>query len=435
VKNTKLTIAATGDSFITRRLPSYSTEWFNDISELLNNSDVKFTNLEVTTHHTEGYPSAVSGGTWAMASPDVLQDLKEYGFNLYAWANNHSMDYSNGGLLATKKHLNANGLVHSGVGSNLHEASKPNYLETPSGRVALISATSTFHESWRAGEQRPDMVGRPGVNPLRFETTYFVTEANMKELKNIAVNTNINADHNLAVKEGFEVDKDDEFLFGSHHFKVTESQYKETTPFSLDMERLEKSISEAKRQADIALVSIHSHEMRGEDKTEPAQFLEIASRNCIDAGADAIIGHGPHILRGIEIYKRKPIFYSLGNFIFQNESVSTLPSDFYKKYNLNPNHNVADALDIRSDYNTKGLGVNQHVWESVIAEWDINKDNEYISIRLYPIELGFGMKRYEIGWPKLSQENSHNILERLQQLSTPYGTNIEIQDGIGTIYF
>ncbi|MDY0395505.1 CapA family protein [Virgibacillus halophilus] len=196
------------------------------------------------------------------------------------------------------------------------------------------------------------------------------------------------------------------------------------------MRRLEKAIHEARRQADVVMVSIHSHEMKGENKALPAQFIEIAARNCIDAGADAVIGHGPHILRGIEVYRGKPIFYSLGNFIFHNETVTTLPADFYEKYGLDSRHNVADALDKRSDNNTKGLGVNPLVWESVIAKWNM-KENNVASISLHPIELGFGLPRYSRGWPTLS--GNQHILEKLQKLSQPYGTNIKIEKGIGVI--
>src|SRR5699024_9835391 len=123
---------------------------------------VRFTNLEMTTHHMEGVPGAASGGTWAMASPHVLKDLKGYGFNVIGWANNHTLDYLYGGLNATERYLNDYGFVHAGAGKNLAAASEPSYLETPAGRVALISATSSFHETWVAGEQRRDMVGRPG---------------------------------------------------------------------------------------------------------------------------------------------------------------------------------------------------------------------------------------------------------------------------------
>ncbi len=48
-------------------------------------------------------------------------------------------------------------------------------------------------------------------------------------------------------------------------------------------------------------------------------FLETFSRRCVDAGADAVIGHGPHELRGIEIYHGAPIFYSLGNFLLRQK--------------------------------------------------------------------------------------------------------------------
>ncbi|ALX47742.1 CapA family protein [Lentibacillus amyloliquefaciens] len=427
----KMTFFATGDSFITRRLPSTASESFRQLSGLIQSADVRFNNLETTTHVLEGYPSAFSGGTWAMSPPDVLQDIRDYGFNLLAWANNHTMDYSYGGLLATKRYLNQYGFVHAGAGEDLAEASAPRYLETPPGRVALISVTSTFHESWRAGSQRPDMHGRPGVNPLRYDTTFYVSRQELDQLKAIAENTMINAERNLSIKEGFETDNsDDSFVFGGHYFTEGSTTEKVTTPKEADMRRLERSIDEARRQADVVMVSIHSHEMEGEDKAVPPQFLKEASRKCIDGGADAVMGHGPHVLRGIEIYQNKPIFYSLGNFIFQNDTVEALPADFYDKYGLSSEANVADALDARSGNNTKGLGVNKHVWESVVAVWEMD-NGQITDIKLYPIELGFDLPRYERGWPVLSK--SESPLEQLQHLSKPFGTDITIQDGVGIV--
>ncbi len=425
----KLSLVATGDSFITRRL--VKNEKFNDLASIIQAGDVRFTNLEITCHRFEGYPSAISGGTWAIAPPEVLGDLKDYGFNILNWATNHTMDYLYGGLEATKKYIEEFGFVHAGVGEHLKEASSPKYLETASGRIALIAVTSTFADFWIAGEQRPDMKGRPGVNPLRVEKTFIVKEERLEQLKSIARLTNINAEHNLAVKEGFVNSHDDKtFVFGEYRFVAGGEEGMKTDPVQEDMNRVKNAISEAKRQADYVLVSIHSHEMAGDDKSKPAQFLETFSRNCIDAGAHAVIGHGPHILRGIEIYKNRPIFYSLGNFIFQNETVSSLPADFYFKYDLNHEHNVADALDKRTNNNTKGLGVNPYVWESVIATWTM-EDEELRELTLYPIELGFGLPRYSRGWPELSQKTS--ILEHLQNLSAPYGTRIEIEGSVGKI--
>lgn len=304
-------------------------------------------------------------------------------------------------------------------------------MDSPSGRVALIAVTSTFHDSWIAGEQRPDMEGRPGVNPLRYQSTYTVTKEQLAQLKEVADQTFINADHNLAVKEGFEVASDERNLkFGGFDFTVGSTPGKTTSPNEADMNRVIRSIEEAKRQADYVLVSVHCHEMEGEEKNQAPAFLKEFSRKCIDVGAHAIIGHGPHILRGIEIYKGMPIFYSLGNFIFQNDTVTHLPHDFYAKYDLNFDHNVADALDKRSDNGKKGLGVNPDVWESVIPYWKM-KNGKLKEIELYPIDLGYGLPRYRRGWPKIADTNS--ALESLQKLSEPFGTKIEIKNNIGMI--
>ena len=426
-----LTFMATGDSFITRRLPA-NNEGFRQLSSLIQKADVRLTNLEVTVHNFEGYPSAVSGGTWAIAPPAVLEDLKFFGFNLISWANNHTLDYLHGGLEATERYLNEYGFVHAGVGKNLAQASAPRYLECEDGRVALIAATSTFHDDWVAGDQRPDTIGRPGINPLRFHTTYTVSHERLRQLKSIAEVCEINAERELAIKEGFTVETTDDsvFTFGEYQFVAGEREGKTTRCHERDVNRIARAISEARRQADYVIVSIHSHEMEGLDKAQPAQFLKDFAHLCIDFGADAVVGHGPHILRGIEVYKERPIFYSLGNFIFQNETVSVLPADFYEQYGLDHTHNVADAYDKRSNGGTKGLGVNRLVWESVMAYWEV-RGGELQAIHLYPIELGYRLPRYRRGWPVLSRDVQ--ILERLRELSAVYGVDIEITDGVGRI--
>jgi poly-gamma-glutamate synthesis protein (capsule biosynthesis protein) len=426
-----MTFIGAGDCFITRRLPSPSDRSFQDLKKIIMQGEFRFSNLEVTTHNFEGFPSAVSGGTWAIADPDVLHDVRNYGFNTLAWANNHTLDYSYGGLAATRTNIDKYGFVHAGVGKNLADASAPGYVDCPSGRVALIATTSTFNETWAAGEQRPDADGRPGVNPLSFKSEYIVSSEQLEQLKAIADHTGINADHNLAIKEGFiPPSNENSFTFGRHEFKAGFTQGLKTTPHKRDMDRIIKAIAEAKRQADYVVVSIHTHEMKGEDKSKPADFVTEFSRKCIDHGAHAIIGHGPHILRGIEIYNQRPIFYSLGNFVFQNETVVKLPHDFYEKYKMDFESTVADAFDKRSDNGKKGLGVNPDVWESIIPFWSM-KNGKLEEIILYPIELGFGFPRYRKGWPKLSE--NPNVLKKLKALSSQYGTNIEIINNLGYI--
>ena len=91
-----LRVVATGDMFITRRIAEDGYEGFEELSDCIKEHDVKFSNLEMTFHNQEGYPAAVSGGTWAMMEPEALDDVKRFGFNLFNTANNHSGDYGSG---------------------------------------------------------------------------------------------------------------------------------------------------------------------------------------------------------------------------------------------------------------------------------------------------------------------------------------------------
>jgi poly-gamma-glutamate synthesis protein (capsule biosynthesis protein) len=426
----KLNFAATGDSFITRRLPSSDTS-AAEIAALIGRCDVRFTNFEMVTPNGEGFPAAQSGGTWAMADPKVISDLHQYGFNLIAWANNHTMDYSYGGVQATKRFLDEYGFVHAGVGNNLAEASEVKYVESEGGRVALIAATSTFHESWLAGDQRPDMRGRPGVNPLRYVATYRVNAEKMAMLRDIAKVTNINATRELSIKEGFAAAAPvGSFVLGGLRFEESEEEGEHTRPHEGDLQRILQRVREAKSQADVVLISVHSHEMRAGNKDQPAEFLQTFAHRCIDEGAHAVIGHGPHILRGIEIYQGCPIFYSLGNFIFQNETVTHLPTDFYEKYGLGHTHSVAEGYDTRSANGTIGLAMNEDVWRSVIATWTM-ENGRMESITLHPIDMGFGRPRYEMGLPKLTDDTA--ILMQMQELSRPFGTKITIVGSVGRI--
>lgn len=422
----KVTFAATGDSLITRHLPAQ--EDAARVAAVINQADVRFTNLEVLLRRNhEGFPSAQSGGTWITAPPEVLTDLCAYGFNLVAWANNHTLDYSYGGLAATEEALNRAGLVHAGAGANLIEASAARYLECPQARVALLAATASFHESWPAGNPLGNIPGRPGINPLRVSRVHRVSPQRLAELRSIAKATAINDTRDLSIREGFTpADKEGVFRFGEHLFRATAENEEEgidTAPHAGDLQRMIEGIREAKRQADSVIVSIHAHEMRDNHKDLPAAFLTHFAHACIDAGASAIIGHGPHILRGVEIYKLRPIFYSLGNFIFQNETVAAVPADFYEKYGYATSIAMTESFDIRSQNGKRGLAANPKAWSSVIAKWTI-EDDKLADLTLHPISLGFGLPRYRAGWPILSDDLA--LLENIAKLSREYGTEFTI---------
>ncbi|PEP63510.1 CapA family protein [Bacillus pseudomycoides] len=427
----KLSFIATGDSFITRKLPN-ENEGFKTLSTLIKKADIRLTNLEVTIHNNEATPSAQSGGTWAMAPSNVLEDLKKYGFNLVSWANNHTLDYLYDGLECTKKYLEHYNFVHAGAGMNLAEADEPKYLETFNGRVALISVCSTFKPFNIAGDQRRDMKGRPGINPLRYDTIHTLSSEKILFLKEIANSLKINSVYELGVKQGVLNPLPQNMCLFSPFLKFKEDIEEKiiTEPHKKDMERILKRISEAKRQADYVIVSMHGHEMKEDDKEQPADFLKIFAHKCIDGGADAIVGHGPHVLRGIEIYQNKPIFYSLGDFIFQNDTPSHFPQDFFERYGMGFDDNVADVLDKRSYNGLKGLGTVKEAYESVLPFWKVENGN-LVELSLYPIELGFELPRYRSGWPRIT--DNENILKRLKELSKPFETEIIIENGIGKV--
>ena len=91
-----------------------------------------------------------------------------------------------------------------------------------------------------------------------------------------------------------------------------------------DPTKLLEEIQAAKQQCDYVVVYVH---WGIERNTEPEEYQKSLARQYIDAGADAVIGAHPHVLQGIEYYQGKPIFYSLGNFIFANRTYETMMAE------------------------------------------------------------------------------------------------------------
>ena len=175
------------------------------------------------------------------------------------------------------------------------------------------------------------------------------------------------------------------------------------------------------------IATIHAHEGNTalqpyllEDQTP--DFLVKLAHDSIDNGADVFVGHGPHVVRGIEIYKGKPIFYDLGEFFREwdwgcdcdpSPSAAVTPAERYLKWGLS------------------ALPVN---YESAIAlsKYDKGKLQEVV---LYPLETGFDGPIAERGIPRTaSPEAAQRILQRLQKLSDPFGTKISIEGNLGVIH-
>jgi poly-gamma-glutamate capsule biosynthesis protein CapA/YwtB (metallophosphatase superfamily) len=155
----------------------------------------------------------------------------------------------------------------------------------------------------------------------------------------------------------------------------------------------------------------------------------------IDAGADVVTASGPHVLRGIEIYKDKPIFYGLANFIFENETLLRQPPENYEPLGmtLESGAGVGDFNERRSNNDTTGFPADARYWESVIAMTRF-VGKKLTDVRLYPITLGFKKPRSQRGWPMLAdQELSKKIIDDVSKFSAPFGTRLQFKDGAGLV--
>ncbi len=419
----QITFALTGDAIITRRLSVFEEPEFLRMRQLMLDADVAYTNLEILLHDygPDVIPAAASGGTYMRADPAMAKELAWLGVDMVSAANNHTMDFGVGGLRATLRAAEAAGLVHAGAGENLAEARAPGYLESPAGRVAIISVASTFNDAMRAGAQRKDMRGRPGLSPIRYRTTYHVPAEALEALREVKDSLG------LGGQSG-----DDAISMMGNRFVSADVWGRETHPHPDDLAEIEAVIRDAKRQANWVVLSSHSHEGMPGRRDVPAQFVEEFAHAAIDAGADIFLAHGPHVLRGMEIYKGKPIFYSLSNFVFQNETVEIQPADNYEGLGLDAASLPSDFYDRRNE-RPNAFPNDPLFWESVIAHVGFT-DGELSHVELHPITLGHGLPRPQRGRPLMATGAlADKIVGDMQRLSEPYGTAIENRNGVGFV--
>jgi poly-gamma-glutamate capsule biosynthesis protein CapA/YwtB (metallophosphatase superfamily) len=404
--------------------------------------DAAFNNLEAVLPEPDDYPGGAPRSENIFSDPSLLKELQWIGFNLYGTANNHSLDYGIPGLLHTMQTLKQDGAVYAGTGVDLGHARAPGYLSTPHGRVALISAASTFPQDSPAGQTRPDIRGRPGLNPLRYDVHYRVNAADFKALQKLNDDLKL-----MGVAGGSGTAPTLTLVFppsgpsGNYGTYVTFEQSDKpgvsTTADKKDLAALVDSIRDARYFSDYIVTSIHAHEgIPGQvagSVVIPAQFIEEYAHAAIDAGSDVFVGSGPHVLRGIEIYKGKVIFYSLGNFITENWLNAPEAFTMYDRYNLGLEALPSAPHNARSDFDRKDEPSWPLYWQSAVAHV-VFHDGKPSEVKLTPVTLGFGYRTVNRGWPEVAEgAEAAQILERLQKLSEPYGTKIVISNGVGTI--
>ncbi|HEV8395775.1 MAG TPA: CapA family protein [Vicinamibacterales bacterium] len=366
-----LTITLAGQSMLRSDLRATAPKAVPVIAGLLK-GDVVFTNFEGAI----ALPGqSVSEGRGFLAPPEALDAFKALGFNLLSLSNNHAFDLQATGIRNTIAETNRRQIVHAGIGHTLAEAAAPAYLKTPKGTIALVSSASGL-----VAPGGMATASSPGVNELR-------------------------------IKAG---DKDNtarDDLPGAGP----------NSPSPDDAERILNSIREARSKADVVIVYQHNHVFSNRsfatiftyglaERLAPNAWLKKWVHAEIDAGADIVVMHGAPLLHGVEFYRGKPIFYDLGNFIY-----NVPPTLTYIHEPINFQSAVAH-LEYRGK-TLRSIAVRPIVM-NVLGQGqpdvqDPRATNQFLFTRGLPA-------------PATGAEAGY-ILERLADYSRPLGTQIDIK--------
>lgn len=415
----ELIIGATGDTVLVERLPR-SDAGLDAVASLIASTSIAVTNFELTAL-SEPPRARNEEPRWPAASPNAPRDVRALGFDAISLANNHAHDYGVEGMRETERLAEDAGLVHAGTGNHLAQARAARAVNTPAGRVAFISVAASHDPLSRAAAKRGEIGGRPGVNPLRYTRRVTVNDATFAALKQ-AFTTG-------GLPKGASMPADGQLnLFGTTVTKGDRTAVELVTEPE-DVTELLDEVARARKSSAAVIVSIHAHEPGNLSDEEP-EFLRTVARQAIDAGADLVVGHGPHRLRGIEIHKKRPILYSLGNFIFQDRALHAAAADIFE----DATQTILTGIAAPVDDGRAVLDFDDNVWwESVVARATFRR-GEFVQLALHPIDLGVGQPKQTRGVPRVASPTvAARVLSRLQRLSEPFKTRIEIREGIGIV--
>jgi poly-gamma-glutamate capsule biosynthesis protein CapA/YwtB (metallophosphatase superfamily) len=366
----QITITLAGQSMIRSDIRATTPAAVPVIQGLLK-GDVVFTNFEAAVAEKG---ETIHEGRGFLTPPEALDALTTFGVNLLSLSGNHAFDLKATGIQNTIREADSRKIAHAGTGNNLAEAAAPGYLHTTKGTIALVASASGL-----IGPGASATADRPGVNELRIEAGDKENEATV----------------DLPGAPG-------------------------NTPNQGDSKRILESIREARKHADLVIVYQHNHVFGNhsfatiftegmQERLAPNDWLRKWTHAEVDAGADIIVMHGAPLLHGVEIYRGRPIFYDLGNFI----------------YNVPPTLTYIDE---------------PMNWESAVAYVQFQGKNLQ-SISFRPIVLN----NVGEGQPEIHNEYTNNqfldtrglpspamgaragfILQRLADASKPFGTTVEI---------
>lgn len=424
-----LSLLLTGDALITRPYV-VDTPGRQSFVDLVRSVDVAMTNVESPFNAFVG-PPAYGIGIHLSTTAERAADLQRVGFNLFAAANNHALDYGAEGLRRHVQVMRDLGMSFAGVGEDAAAATRATVVETTAGRVALIACASSLGAGWPAADATPGVPARPGINALGFTTTYALDPARFRALRDVADVLGLTAHHTYELDMGYVLPSParDRSLraFGQI---VTEADAPGVTsvPDSADLGRITDAVAAARRVADAVVVYLHTQEHEAAVEV-PASFVGVFARACIDAGADVVTASGPHVMRGVEMYGGRPILHGLGNLWFQYDQLERLPSDSLTTYGLPPTASVSDFADTAM----LGFRRNPRYWRSAVARLTL-LDGRLGELALHPVSSGYDQEGDRRGAPETAPaEDAQAVLADVAHLSARLGTDLELEDNLARL--
>lgn len=364
----KITIGAVGDIMI------YTPLRDSPLYHILKKSTLATANLENPLTDCEVPTDKLLG---LKSSPAVADQLNYLGVQVVSIANNHALDYTDRGLLDTIKYVSNVGVKIVGGGKNLKEALTPAIIEAGPLKMAFIGLASTLPLGSAATDKRP------GIAPVRIYSTIAIDSAIAEEQPGTSPFV-----HTRLVKE--------------------------------DVDTVAEAIKKAKKSSDLVIISIHWGVASGWSAPfhgNLAEYQPPLARALIDAGADIILGHHPHVIHGIEVYRGKIIFYSLGHFIFQY--MRSIKKERPKFWRPAPPYRL-EYLDLASPHAKESMVVVIHV------EIPDKKKPKMTGVEITPCMLDSD------GEPiRCTPEQANRILSRLKVFSEEFGMKIRISNGKG----
>ncbi len=271
-----VTLVAVGDLHACRNSPE---TYFQQSRDIIKDADVAFGQFEgaISNAVSDVYSPQPRICCWQTKMATVLSDC---GFDILSLASNHAMDGASQGLLDTLQLFERNRIKTVGAGATLEKARSAVILESKGSQIAFLSACSVMPVGYEAEDNRP------GVAPLHAHTYY--EQVDYQPGTPPLVKTICDED---------------------------------------DLQALVSSVQAVRPEAHVVVVSLHFGVHHVPEYI--AGYQQEIAHAVIDAGADLVLGHHPHILKGIEVYGGKVIFYSLGNFAMDTAGCQKPPTHWF----------------------------------------------------------------------------------------------------------